>query len=260
MEDTVASNGWTCVPVDAAKIFPGGRLREPEPLLVKDIDFPKDPLVDKIQRYAKDKLPWQTYNHSMRVFYFGEHSSNQYQTKGTVSLRRIGMAIVRQQFPEHAASFSPATLALSALLHDIGVTPENISATHMSFEFYGAIKALNLLQDLGGAKDQAEAVCEAIIRHQDLGTDGNITLLGQVIQLATIYDNVSSYPTMPGLEGIIHAETREDVIRAFPRTGWLGCFANVVREEKRLKPWCHTTHLPDFEKEVLGNELMKPYE
>lgn len=170
------------------------------------------------------------------------------------------MAILQQQFPEHANTFSPSTLALTALLHDIGVTKENLAATHMSFEFYGGIKALNLLQTLGGGRDQAEAVCEAIIRHQDLGTDGTITLLGQVIQLATIYDNVSSYPTIPGFDKIIHEKTREDVIRTFPRTGWLACFSKVLKEEERLKPWCHTTHIPDFEKHVLSNQLMRPYE
>lgn len=170
------------------------------------------------------------------------------------------MAILQQQFPQHATTLSPSTLALAALLHDMGTTKENMTTTHMSFEFDGGIKALYLLQEHGGDRDQAEAVCEAIIRHQDLGTDGNITLLGQVVQLATIYDNASVYPTMSGFDKIIHEETREDVIRAFPRTGWLGCFANVAREEKRLKPWCHTTHIPDFEKMVLGNKLMKPYE
>lgn len=170
------------------------------------------------------------------------------------------MAIIWQQFPEHAAALSPSTLALSALLHDIGATTENMTATHMSFEFYGAIKALNLLQELGGEKDQAEAVCEAIIRHQDLGTDGNITFLGQAIQLATIFDNVSSYATIPNFDKLIHDETREDVIRAFPRTGWLGCFANVVRDEARLKPWCHTMHIAHFDQKMSSNQLMKPYE
>jgi cyanamide hydratase len=149
---------------------------------------------------------------------------------------------------------------LTALLHDIGTAAENLSATRMSFEFYGAIKALELLKSLGSPKDQAEAVCETIIRHQDLGTEGTITFLGQVIQLATIYDNVGDHPMVKDIGQIIHKDTREDVIRSFPREGWLGCFADTVREEIRLKPWCHTTHIPDFDKKIEANELMKPYE
>lgn len=170
------------------------------------------------------------------------------------------MAIIKQQFPEHYAKFSSSTLALTSLLHDIGTTSENLNTTRMSFEFYGAIQALNLLKELGSPTDQAEAVCETIIRHQDLGNDGTITFLGQVIQLATIYDNVGEHPMVKDFGKIIHKVTREDVIDRYPREGWLGCFADTVREEERLKPWCHTTHIPDFDKKIEANELMKPYE
>lgn len=124
----------------------------------------------------------------------------------------------------------------------------------MSFEFYGGIQALSLLNAIGSGRDQAEAVCETIIRHQDLGTEGSITFLGQLIQMATIYDNVGQF------EHIIHETTREDVNRVFPREGWLGCFAETIRTEKRLKPWCHSTHIANFESLVESNELMKPYE
>ncbi|KAI8414201.1 hypothetical protein FOFC_03811 [Fusarium oxysporum] len=92
------------------------------------------------------------------------------------------------QFLEHANTLSPSTLALACLLHDIGTTEENITSTRLSFEFQGGIQALDLLNSYGSTKDQAEAVCETIIRHQDFGTEGNITFLDQLIQLATIYD------------------------------------------------------------------------
>ncbi|PKS11153.1 hypothetical protein jhhlp_002914 [Lomentospora prolificans] len=240
----VERNGWTAVPVDAGSIFKDKPyINEPTPLREHEIEFPSDdPIVSKVQEYAKSRLPRQTYHHSMRVFYYAS-------------------AIIKQQFPEHASgSFSPSTLALACLLHDIGTAEENLSATRMSFEFYGGIKSLNLLLELGAAKDQAEAVCETIIRHQDLGTEGTITFLGQVIQLATIYDNVGEHPNVKDFGKILHRVTREAVNRAFPREGWLGCFAATVRKEIELKPWCHTTHIPDFENKILGNELMKPDE
>ncbi|KAI1331091.1 hypothetical protein F5Y16DRAFT_360502 [Xylariaceae sp. FL0255] len=120
------------------------------------------------------------------------------------------------------------------------------------FEFYGGILALNLLNKSGAAQPQAEAVAEAIIRHQDLGTVGKITLLGQIIQLATIYDNMGGNP------GLIHETTRQNVNKAFPRKGWSGCFSTTIREENGLKPWAHTTHLgeEDFPEGVKNNELM----
>ncbi|KAK3323974.1 hypothetical protein B0T19DRAFT_218908 [Cercophora scortea] len=236
-QDTVALHGWTAVPRDADALLQGKPyLHEPTPLLVRDMKFPSDdPIVAQVQQYAKEKLPSQTYNHSMRVYYYAT-------------------AILTQQFPTHF--LSPSTLALTSLLHDIGTTPSNLRATQLSFEFYGGLLARDLLLQHSQSQSQAEAVCEAIIRHQDLGTVGTITLLGQLIQLATIHDN------MGGHAAIVHADTRADVNKAFPRDGWSRCFAATIREENSLKPWAHTTHLgeEEFPRGVEGNELMAEYD
>ncbi|CAN6599952.1 cyanamide hydratase Ddi3p [Trichomonascus vanleenenianus] len=236
-------NGWTAVPANAGKLLFGNTCKiNPKCVKMADMEFPAyDKLVVDVQKYAKSVLPEKTYNHSMRVYYFT-------------------MAIIKQQFPDQDVLLSPSTVALTALLHDIGTTDEHMSETRMSFEFYGGYKALTLMQELGAAKDQAEAVTEAIIRHQDLGTEGTITFLGQVIQLSTIYDNVGDHPSLPDLAGLIHEDTREEVIKAFPRTGWLKCFAGVVEKEVKLKPWAHTTSIPDFPAKIMSNELMKQYE
>ncbi|KAH6856120.1 hypothetical protein B0I37DRAFT_333367 [Chaetomium sp. MPI-CAGE-AT-0009] len=239
--DLVAEHGWTAVPLDPEAIFQGKPyLHEPSPILVKDIHFPSDdPIVAKAQQFAKEHLPPQTYNHSMRVFYWAT-------------------AILHQQFPSHAAHLSPSTLALTSLLHDIGTASAFLTTTHLSFEFHGAITALNLLTSAASPAPQAEAVCEAIIRHQDLGTRGSIPFLGQLVQLATVYDNLGARPYL------VHAATRGDVNAAFPRGGWGGCFAATVRAEVAAKPWAHSTLLggPDgevFANAVEGNLLMGAY-
>lgn len=103
------------------------------------------------------------------------------------------------------------------MLHDIGTTEKNLTPTRLSFEFAGGILALRVLQspdegrDLDGTgmdgadadgdidaeermnrgseiapQDQAESIAEAIMRHQDLCSQGKITALGQLLQLATI--------------------------------------------------------------------------
>lgn len=89
----------------------------------------------------------------------------------------------------HFPHLSPLleTYYLTCLLHDIGTTAENIHGTHMSFEYYGAFKALGFLRDNGAPADQAEAVSEAIIRHADLGETGTLTSLGMLIQLSTVF-------------------------------------------------------------------------
>ncbi|KAF5701926.1 cyanamide hydratase [Fusarium mundagurra] len=172
----------------------------------------------------------------------------------------VTSVILRQQFLEHANTLTPSTLALACLLHDIGTTEENITSTRLSFEFQGGIQALDLLNSYGSTKDQAEAVCETVIRHQDFGTEGNITFLGQLIQLATIYDNVGDHPAVKDFGLVIHKRTREEVNQAFLREGWLKCFAATIRKEEQLKPWCHTTRIPNCADHIEGNLLMQPYE
>ncbi len=70
----VAVHGWTSVPRDARVVLSGGDyLHEPTSLLVQNIPFPSDDkLVVKIQKYAEQRLAPETYNHSMRTYYFGE--------------------------------------------------------------------------------------------------------------------------------------------------------------------------------------------
>ena len=83
---------------------------------------------------------------------------------------------------------SDETYLLTCLLHDIGTTDKNLSATSMSFEFYGGYLALELLKkELDAPVQQAESVTEAIIRHQDLGESGKISSVGLLIQMATVF-------------------------------------------------------------------------
>ncbi|KAK4663193.1 hypothetical protein QC763_606460 [Podospora pseudopauciseta] len=235
-DDLISLHGFTPLPVDQDAIFQGKPfLHQPTPVPLSSIPYPSstDPLVAKVQEYAKEKLPIQTYNHSMRVFYWST-------------------IIMQQQFPS-LPPISPSTIALTCLLHDIGTTPSNQSSTLLSFEFQGGVIALDLLKELNGNKSQAEAVAEAIIRHQDLGTVGTITALGQILQLATVYDNMSLRPYL------IHPDTKAEVNKAYPRKGWSGCFSAAIANEKKLKPWGHTSHLgwEVFENGVRENEFMR---
>lgn len=69
----IAKHGWTAVPVDAGEIF-GNRpyQHKPPPIDADEIPFPSaDPIVAAVQSYAQKNLPGPAYNHSMRVYYFG---------------------------------------------------------------------------------------------------------------------------------------------------------------------------------------------
>lgn len=157
-----------------------------------------------------------------------------------------------QHFPSWTCSSE--TLLLAALLHDIGTTPTNQASTNLSFEFYGGYLALDFLKAHQADIAQAESVCETIIRHQDLGDTGMVSTLTAIIHFATVLDNA-------GLHGeLVAKETIESVVKAFPRDGWTGCFAEVVRKECLIKPWANTTRIEGFAQMVEANKLMEPYD
>ncbi len=68
----VERNGWTAVPLDPSKLFHGKPyINEPTAIRVADIAFPEDAVVGFVRDHAKAKLPDKTFNHSMRVYYYG---------------------------------------------------------------------------------------------------------------------------------------------------------------------------------------------
>ncbi|THX75180.1 cyanamide hydratase, partial [Aureobasidium pullulans] len=235
MSKTIEDNGWTAVPRSLEKLLANRKNPKSKatPLQVSDLPLPSSPIVDSIMKHAKDHLPKQTFSHSMRVFYFGQ-------------------AIAMQHFPEWR--YSPETYLLASLLHDIGTTEDNMKNTQLSFEFQGGIQALNLLTQNGAPQSAAESVCETIIRHQDVGETGNISTLTAVIHFATLLDNAGANPEL------VHKETIENVVKAYPRDGWTGCFAATVRKESKVKPWSHTTKIEGFAEMVEANETMRPYD
>ncbi|CAI7573225.1 unnamed protein product [Penicillium pancosmium] len=242
-QNEVEANGWTSVPANAGAIF-GSKpfINQPGPLSLEDIKFPFDePSVAKTLVYAKKTLHPETFNHSMRVYFYG-------------------MAISKEQFSEQFTSLNPVTWALTCLLHDLGTAEENLTATRMSFDVYGGIKAIDVLKGHGATTDQAEAAAEAIIRHEDMGVDGTITYFGQLIQLATTYDNTGFHPHVKDFGELIHETTRTKINEAYPRIKWCKFFSGVIRKEETIKPWCHSTHLVNFDQEIEANTLMKQWE
>ncbi|PWY69704.1 cyanamide hydratase [Aspergillus heteromorphus CBS 117.55] len=232
--------GLSPVHASASTLLATNAPTTPPPFIpVTQTPIPSTALAERINEYARSHLPEPTYNHSLRVYHYG-------------------LAIKQYRFP--AWNFTDETYLLACLLHDIGTTEENLHATKMSFEFYGAFLALDVLQkaDTGpdAPKEQAESVAEAIIRHQDLCEKGRITALGQLLQLATIFDNTGLYADL------VHPSTIDDVSLHFPRLKWSHCFASTIHRELEIKPWAHTTALgiEDFPSKVLSNTLMSPYE
>ncbi|KAG0649570.1 Urea hydro-lyase [Hyphodiscus hymeniophilus] len=270
--------GWTAVPVDLQTLLSQSPTASApaKPISVSSIVLPSSELAVAVQQYAKKELPIETFNHSMRVFYYGEHAPDvggrkrgegwmgepgrrqeaHRKTETDLRCAKTGKAILAHAFPTWSTPSFDETYLLTSLLHDIGTTDTNMKSTLLSFEFHGGMLALDVLSTLHAPKAQAENVAEAVIRHQDLGSVGKITRIGALVQLATIFDNMGENPAL------VHRETIEAVVGMFPRRGWSGCFAETIRRENGLKPWAHTTHLgeEDFPEGVKGNKLMAPWD
>jgi len=80
MPGTIEQFGFTAVPRSLDKLIATQSSKATStPLSVDDIDFPKTALAASIHTYAKENLPRQTYNHSMRVYYYGKTHSQTFQ-------------------------------------------------------------------------------------------------------------------------------------------------------------------------------------
>ncbi|TRM62991.1 hypothetical protein BD626DRAFT_537339 [Schizophyllum amplum] len=247
--DPITFYGFTAVPRDPEVLFkdhPTASGDNPKQDLFTAAEFPAPQfaLVDAVEAFVKKELDQNTYNHSRRVYIYG-------------------LALTRTHFPTW--SFDSTTYYITCLLHDIGTAARFLSTTKLSFEFAGAIVARDTLLLSGAPVDQADSVCDAIIRHQDIFVKGgNITTIGQVLQLATILDNV-------GLRAkLIHPQLIESATTAFPRNGWSEHFAHTIETELALKPWCHTSTFEiagwkegvpsNFARDVRGNEVMNAFD
>jgi cyanamide hydratase len=262
--------GWQAVPRSTEAFLKTANTANTKSFNVSDITVPTSEVAKKTQDYAKKHLPGPTYNHSMRVFYYGTLRL----LANCADSNLAGMALLLNRSPSSIDS-TPSlveTFFLSCLLHDIGTVPSSLHSTRLSFELWGAIEALKLLPDFGASQDQAELVAEVINRHQDLGDTGTAPAILGLIYFATIFgtafflgsfcirfaltatDNVGLNPQY------IHQSTIEHVVAAYPRHKWSGCFASTIEEEISAKPWCHSTVIENFREHVLGNKLMEPYE
>ncbi|OJD35158.1 cyanamide hydratase [Diplodia corticola] len=236
MSATDKPYGWRAVPRNPSVALQGN-LKPAIPFSIADIEYPDTELVRQSLARVQKELPTETLNHCFRVYYYG-------------------MSITQTHFPHFLSDgwVNAETWLLVCLFHDIGTTQENLRTTHMSFDFWGGIEALQTLLRFGADKSQAESVAEAIIRHQDPGETGTLSCVALLVQISTLFDNAGHH------KELVHPDTIKDVVKKYPRNGWSGCFAETIRQEIDLKPWAHSTAIDRFAEMVENNALMKEYE
>lgn len=67
----LSSNGWAEVPRSFTKSLAEVDKNKQAELSVSDASPPSTDLAKKIRDFAKQELPEKTFNHSMRVWYYG---------------------------------------------------------------------------------------------------------------------------------------------------------------------------------------------
>ena len=72
MTSPIKDYGWEPVPRSFEQLLASRiEIKKAEPLKVEDIKLPNTKLAGDIIEYARKELPAETFNHSMRVFYYG---------------------------------------------------------------------------------------------------------------------------------------------------------------------------------------------
>jgi cyanamide hydratase len=217
-QSAIRQHNFEAVPRNLSKIISGINLdKRPQPFQ-ELFPLPHSKAASEVYEYAKAELTTPVLNHSLRVYQYG-------------------MFIASDFFPDW--NLNSETWLLACLLHDIGASPANRSTSLLSFEFKGGLIAHEKTQSWGCPTEQSDGVTEAIIRHQDIDStsNGNITRLGALLQLATLYDNSGQF------DQLIHQSTLDGVTQEHPRLKWSSCFSDVIEYECDTKPWCHTTKI-----------------
>lgn len=73
MSKVIEEHGWSAVPRSIEKVVSSRKSpKPPKPVTPDDFPLPHTPLTQTVTMYAKEHLPKETFQHSMRVYYYGE--------------------------------------------------------------------------------------------------------------------------------------------------------------------------------------------
>lgn len=160
-------------------------LQEVAGIKIPDSQLAKD-AADILLEYGND-LIW---NHSNRVFLFGA-------INGEKAKRNYDLEL----------------LYVSALFHDLGLT-KNYSSPDLRFEVDGANAARSFLQQYKIPDESIQLVWDAIALHTTPGVaehkESEVALLFHGVGLDVMGDGYEQFP----------ADSREEIIKAFPRTNF----------------------------------------
>lgn len=71
-KDGLQNYGWTAVPHDQSTLLRHASPWDPSNFNITEIQVPDSEIAKKVEEYAKTNLPESVFNHSMRVYYYGQ--------------------------------------------------------------------------------------------------------------------------------------------------------------------------------------------
>ncbi|MDB5069960.1 MAG: phosphohydrolase [Candidatus Eremiobacteraeota bacterium] len=184
------------VPLSAAAATP--------PRSVAGIGIPDSPLARDATAAARESLPPEIFNHSLRTFLFAELVSKAKKVDHDVE-----------------------AVYVASILHDTGLANAHMSAGNR-FEVDGANLAREILMMHGITGERAEVVWDAIALH-----DSSLARWkGPEVRLVSSGVNADFGAFLNDLD---HADVRS-VLAAAPRTNFIPAFLNAVAAVAKKKP------------------------
>jgi hypothetical protein len=192
------------------------------PLQVAGIAFPRTPLCQKTEAFAREVYTDDmVFNHHPRVYLWG-----------SMIAKSQGMV------------FDEETFFLGAMLHNLGLA-KRFYGPHR-FEINGAHAAADFLRAAGAAPATIDTVWQAVAFHTSTGIAGHmkpeVALTHMGAGVDTLGINADQLP----------AEARDAVLKAFPSLGFKARFYSVIQDTVSANPAAAPfTWMADIAKEIV---------
>lgn len=187
-------------------------IHRPTALGLDALAAPDTRLCNEATEFARRCESPLLFNHSLRSYMFGVAVG-----------RHLGMQVDLE------------LLYLAAVLHDVGLCPEHAGAG--SFEVRGATVARDFLLAAGLPAPRADRVHEAIARHATVGLADRGPAELALVHFGAGVDVIGYHAED------VAAQTRADVVAAYPRLNFKRDFGALMEGEARRDPNAHIAGL-----------------
>jgi cyanamide hydratase family protein with HD domain len=181
----------------------------PTPIGIDDIKIPDSSIVKQATELVENCSPQFLVNHSIRTYCFGVAIAKHLNLKADMEV-----------------------LYLASIMHDLGLVDPH-DKTEGSFEVVGADAAHRFVIEKGYDKQKSDMVHEAIALHSAVGIAHE-----REPEIALVHFGAGIDVIGFRIEDVA-AETRDAIVKAYPRLDFKQYFSALVDDQAERKPDCH---------------------